>query len=135
MNPSHIKKGITLQQIKDGLCITQMHGAHCVFPDENKKRKRTKIRKNDYVTFEEHFFLGNKNGKILHCINGPAQIVHKNHVPNKTFVHYFYNGFEINNTYEYCYLCGFDDIETTLWILKYGEELPSLIEGDFYDVE
>lgn len=38
---------------------------------------------------------------------------------------WYIRGIKITDTKEYCELCGFSDIKTMQWLLKYGDELPS----------
>jgi len=61
------------------------------------------------------------NHTIYHKIGGPSTIIGNN-------VIYEYNGFVFTNTKEYCYVCGFDDETTMLWVIKYGDSLPLTLD-------
>lgn len=62
----------------------------------------------------EYSFI-HKNQIILHREDGPARIN-----VDKNISHFFFNGFRICDVQQYCFLCGMDDIETMMMILKYG---------------
>ncbi len=57
-----------------------------------------------------------------HRIGGPAYIDFKTHCA------WFVRDKEYDRVHEYCEACKFDGATTLMWVLKYGERLPRIIE-------
>lgn len=60
----------------------------------------------------------------FHKVGGPA-VIHAS-----GGIEFFYRGRLFNTTMAYCKACGFDEQETLLWVLRYGENLPS-VKGEW----
>lgn len=124
--------------ISIGMTVTRSGRKKVYSPDWiTKQYKRQTIKKNNYSVMMENYFLGDKNGTIYHSTVSPAIVTFYtfNGEPCTTTVTYYVQGFHIKKTCEFCELSGMDDMETVAWVLKYGDDLPNVIDGDPYDLK
>ena len=119
-------KEYQLDEIKNGLSITRSGHLH-YFPDEYKKRKREGACYHGHP--QEWYFLGRYNGKILHRVNEPETIFYDPYI-SRIYHNYYFNGFCIDSTLDYCFLCGMDELETLKWVLKHGDQLQRCVIVD-----
>ena len=64
-------------------------------------------------------------GYAIHRLDGPSVIV------PPSYVRFNINDIEYMYTRHYCKDAGMSDEETFMWVLRFGDELPTTIEG-FY---
>lgn len=84
----------------------------------NKTQDVTRI---DGITENEVYILHTLEG-VQHRIGGPASYNKVLHMTS-----WYIHGDKHAYTLSYCKKCGFDDETTCMWILKYGEILPTFM--------
>ncbi len=105
-----------LDEIKNGLCFNDS-----ILPDGYDKVIET-VDKMDAHGIMLKWFKTPSGGYIHHCVGGPSAI-------SGGRLLFEFNGFTFRRTIDYCYVCGFDEATTLIWVIKHGDYLPDTVDN------
>ncbi len=98
-----------LIKIKDGYIREGRHIEYGFVKEVHVTTQRPSLSKIYGFVYRDRF--------IKHREDGPAV---ENDFNNTC--EFYFNGFRIIDTQQYCFLCGMDEIETLMMVLKYGSK-------------
>lgn len=77
----------------------------------------------EYADDVSYIFLADVKHPVFHRIDGPAYIRTKH-----DDVKFFFNGTQFTDTRRFCKDANMTDQKTFMWLLQFGDRLPSTIE-------